>query len=69
VLDGVFDEAGRSIEGTMISRVSGAISLTTRAFPKADAFDVEIVVGEVELFAERDEASRSRRRIGGCGRA
>ncbi len=40
----------------MMSRVSGEISLTyAELVAKADALDVEVVVGEVELFAEGDE--------------
>jgi hypothetical protein len=56
VLDGVFDEGlEEHRRDDDVESFGGDFFDDAELFAKADAFDVEIVVGEVELFAEGDE--------------
>ncbi len=56
MLDGVFDERLEEHGGDDdVEGVGGDFFYYAELFAEADDFDVEVVVGEVELFAEGDE--------------
>jgi hypothetical protein len=56
VLDGVFDKGLEEHRGNDdVEGFGGNFFYDAELLAEADDFDVEVIVGEVELFAERDE--------------